>query len=215
MIYRKQLQVNISLEDNVNTLYEYSCDISKINVELLKRVDYLVKFELVGSMFKHLSQDDIKNISIVTNYIKSTYKKSSSEFTETIVYTVTSLSKHLNIDSNLILALIETESSFNVNAVSSEKCKGLMQLHPNTWKFMVKQLNLKDVDIRDVVPNIIVGTFYFKRVLDSYKGDYKKALIFYNGGPYGNNTKYADLVLSRQTKFRNLIKTGGLYVKKI
>ena len=81
----------------------------------------------------------------------------------------------LGIDPGIASRLIQTESSWNPNAVSPKGAVGLTQLMPRTAQD-------QGVDAADPVQNISGGLSYFKQLLDQYKGNYAQALSHYNSG---------------------------------
>jgi len=82
-----------------------------------------------------------------------------------------------NIDEELIRAVIQIESSWRRDAVSSKGAMGLMQLMPRTAAMLGVE------DAFDPIQNITGGVKYLAQLTDKYKGDIEKALAAYNAGP--------------------------------
>ena len=80
-------------------------------------------------------------------------------------------SKKLNIPVSLILAVMRKESTFTPFALSSQKAMGLMQIHPATWEWFVKKLDLK-LSVHaafDPATNIIMATQILRDLYDYYR----------------------------------------------
>lgn len=86
------------------------------------------------------------------------------------------------LDVGKLKKQIQTESSFNPQAVSPAGAMGLMQLMPGT----AKDLGVRDPF--DPAQNIDAGARYMRQMLDANEQDMKKALAAYNWGP-GNLKK--------------------------
>jgi soluble lytic murein transglycosylase-like protein len=80
------------------------------------------------------------------------------------------------VDSSLIKAVVDAESSFQNHVVSSAGAKGLMQLMDDTAK------DLGVTDSFDPQQNIQAGTRYLSDLLKNYNGSESMALAAYNGG---------------------------------
>ena len=99
------------------------------------------------------------------------------------------------LDRNLVMAIVKTESNFVVDAHSG-KASGLMQLTEETAVWLASELGIEDMDITDPEQNIQMGCYYFRHLLDYYEGNVDVALAAYNGG-MGNvnswlrNSKYS------------------------
>ena len=90
---------------------------------------------------------------------------------------VRTASERYNLDPDLIMAIIQVESNFKSNAVSSAGAAGLMQLMPET----AKDLNVTDrFDPRD---NIYGGARYMSQLLKQFNQDVILALAAYHAGP--------------------------------
>lgn len=89
--------------------------------------------------------------------------------------------KGARVPPELALAIADTESGFNPDAVSPKGARGLFQLMPDTAAEL-------GVDPNDPVSNIRGGLKYFRQQLDQHGGNVEKALQSYNWGP-GNVAK--------------------------
>ena len=94
------------------------------------------------------------------------------------------------LDSRLVAAVAEAESSGNQSEVSDVGAVGVMQLMPDTAAAL-------GVNPYDEQQNIEGGAHYLKQMLDTFGGDMKKAIAAYNAGPqavkdYGGVPPYAE-----------------------
>ena len=81
------------------------------------------------------------------------------------------------VDPEIFARLIFKESGGNPNAVGDEgKAQGYLQLHAAAAEEV-------GVDRSDPVQNLVGGARYLKKNLDTFGGDYGKALQAYNAGP--------------------------------
>lgn len=88
------------------------------------------------------------------------------------------------VDFRQVAAILDRESKGDAKAVSPAGAKGLMQLMPDTFEEIKKELGLpKDADIFDPETNIKAGVYYFSKMMKQFGGDVNKALAAYNWGP--------------------------------
>lgn len=90
---------------------------------------------------------------------------------------ITDIALQQGIDPDLIKSIVQVESGYNPQALSSKGAIGLMQLMPNT------AFEMGIDDPWDPAQNIRAGTKYFSCLLKKYQGDLMKALAAYNAGP--------------------------------
>ena len=115
----------------------------------------------------------------INNYVQGvngTSNISYSNCSADILSLVNKYSSQYGVNPNLVMAVINAESSFNPNATSSAGAKGLMQLMPCVCsEFGVT--NPYDPD-----QNIKAGVQLLKQHLNNYNGDTAMALMAYNAG---------------------------------
>lgn len=87
-----------------------------------------------------------------------------------------------NVPVSLVIAMIEHESSFNPEEISSTDDYGLMQI--NTVNHSSLEGQYKTADLMNPYQNVFCGIKMIGSYISSY-GDYNKALMAYNMGEYG------------------------------
>jgi len=95
------------------------------------------------------------------------------------------------IDPDVFVRLVEAESSFNADAVSSAGALGLAQLMPGTAADL-------GVDPMDPEQNLRGGARYLRMMQDEF-GDMPTALAAYNAGP-GNVRAYGGMPPFKETQ---------------
>jgi soluble lytic murein transglycosylase-like protein len=97
------------------------------------------------------------------------------------------------IDPRLLAAVASRESAYDAHAVSTAGACGLMQLMPETARF------LGVADIFDPRENVFGGAHYLRTLLDTFNGDLDLTLAAYNAGP-GAVQKYGGVPPYRETQ---------------
>ena len=92
-------------------------------------------------------------------------------------------SKEANLKSALIASIINAESSFNTNAVSSKGAIGLMQIIPQTAKWVCEKNKIEYSynKLFNAKYNIQIGCLYFSYLLNKF-ADEHTAICAYNAG---------------------------------
>jgi soluble lytic murein transglycosylase len=94
-------------------------------------------------------------------------------------------SKRFEVDSLLIKAVMKKESNLNLEAVSNTGAVGLMQVMPKTALEIASQLNITNYsgkNLKEAEINIMLGTYYLKKMLNYYNNNLILALAAYNAG---------------------------------
>ncbi|MCT4633816.1 MAG: transglycosylase SLT domain-containing protein [Firmicutes bacterium] len=126
-------------------------------------------------------------------------------------------SNQFEINTSLILAIIDLESNFKQYEVGGAKDRGYMQIIPGTEKWLANEYGHKigiEYDperIFDAEYNIGLGVIYIDLLQNAYGNNYSRILSEYNRGPYSlkkyyeknktYSTKYSKVVLSREKKY--------------
>ena len=85
------------------------------------------------------------------------------------------------LDRNSVLAVIRCESGFREDALSPAGAVGLMQLMPETAKFIAEKAGIENYDIRSVDGNIRLGCAYMSYLKSCFSNE-KTILAAYNAG---------------------------------
>jgi len=102
------------------------------------------------------------------------------------------------LDPRMVAAVIVVESEWTTKAQGKHNDLGLMQIIPDTARWIAKSLGMVDYDLFDAQTNLTMGTWYLKILFKEY-GDWAQALAAYNGGPraaqFGANHPYTQRVM--------------------
>lgn len=111
----------------------------------------------------------------------------------TINLAINKIATKLEVNPCLVLSMVWTESTFKATIRSSKGAEGLMQLMPRTKAAMVLKMhselnrvftaNLDSGLTYTEIENLIIGTYYTKKLIKRFKGNVKHAIIAYNMGP--------------------------------
>lgn len=123
------------------------------------------------------------------------------------------LSNSYGVDYDLIMAVIDTESGFNADIVSSTNDFGLMQINKINHKWLQEKLGI--TNFLDAKQNANAGIYMLKKLFDVNGNDIVKVLMAYNMGQTGaercwkqgiHSTPYTEKIIKKQLEFQNQIK---------
>ena len=121
---------------------------------------------------------------VITCFERQSYPQGYDQY-------VTVYAEKYGVPENLVYSVIRTESDFESGAVSRVGAIGLMQIMPDTFKWLTDDILFEHMEVGmlyDPETNIRYGTYYLSYLYDRY-GDWELVLAAYNGG-LGNVDKW-------------------------
>ena len=93
-------------------------------------------------------------------------------------------SAEYGVSEQLVYAVIKAESNFNPNAVSDSGAFGLMQLMPETARWICEKegVSFETASLTDPKENLRMGCMYLSYLLSMYHGNETNAVAAYNAG---------------------------------
>lgn len=93
------------------------------------------------------------------------------------------LSLEYDVPFELLIAIMETESNFQSDLISSTNDYGIMQINKVNHKWLKEELGI--TDFLDTKQSILCGTYIISGLYHKYDGDLHKSLTAYNRGEGG------------------------------
>lgn len=97
--------------------------------------------------------------------------------------TVQKAAGEFSVEEAKIYALMKQESAFNPYAKSWVGARGLMQVMPNTAKWINRSLRIRNLNLYRPSHSIRMGTKFYSDMIESYSADVYEAAVAYNAGP--------------------------------
>lgn len=169
--------ITFTINDRYEIKIKDVINIAENKYKLLeKKHDKLLK---EYNAYKEKAANEDNDKQAIVSYIHSNFKRIPTEIAQSIAENSTELSVKHNVPYELIVGMIEVESSFNPSSVSKKGARGLMQVMPGIWKEKLglkSEFNLHQIDI-----GIESGIIVLKTILDEQNGNMDKALYHYVG----------------------------------
>ncbi|WP_221046995.1 transglycosylase SLT domain-containing protein [Methylogaea oryzae] len=126
------------------------------------------------------------SVAIATAARADTWDDLSLRFPVAYEHAVERHADRQQLDPGIVYGLIRQESAFDRNAQSAVGARGLMQIMPSTAQTIAKVLREKFTSVgllHDPEVNVRYGTYYFKDLLERFRGNFAMAAAAYNAGP--------------------------------
>ncbi|RQR48118.1 lytic transglycosylase domain-containing protein [Burkholderia sp. Bp9126] len=107
---------------------------------------------------------------------------------------IASVAGEFDLDTNLLHALVQVESGYNANAVSSRGAIGLMQVIPATGA------RFGFFDLFDPQTNLRAGATYLAWLMSEFDNDLPLALAAYNAGEGSVHKSHDQIPPNRETR---------------
>lgn len=178
--------------------------------QILHRLSGLRKeLNSVSQMNRRISRQIREEIDQSLPEFARVLTRKKTEPSKELGRTIRQVSREEGVDESLIRAVIEVESGFDPNAVSSDGARGLMQLMPDTARELGINPDRPEENIRG-------GARYLGRMIDRF-GELDQALAAYNAGPevvkkwdgippYDETRQYVKRVLDSFRKWKQQAK---------
>lgn len=134
---------------------------------------------------------------------------------------VQAAAEEFSLEPAYLYAIILAESSFRPEAVSSVGALGLMQIMPETGKWLAGKFDMKDTFtvemLTDPAINVRFGSWYLNFLLNRYDGDMRCATAAYHAGQGTVDKWLKDPAYSEDGKTLAVIayNTTDNYVNKV
>lgn len=141
---------------------------------------------VIGNLFSDAPLRDLSE-SRVREVFQTRLKNVSEAKANRIARHFYNLCKSYGFSPSFVLALIQVESSFELEAHSPVGARGLMQLMPKTALWWAKVRGFKNIkradDLYNPYLNLSLGFSYLSHLRKRFKGDTLLYLAAYNAGP--------------------------------
>jgi soluble lytic murein transglycosylase len=170
--------------------------------------------ELMGSYYKRSIVRRAEKVSNLNDHVirwtKDAMKGKFQHRARAVAETILAESRAHGFDPIFLMAVIESESSFNPLAVGTSGEVGMMQILPQTAKWMAKHegwaLKITAKNLRDPVINIKIGAAYLAYLRKYFDSHGRLYLSAYNMGAGNVNRALAKQIWPRDYPVRVMEK---------
>ncbi|MGZ5280412.1 MAG: lytic transglycosylase domain-containing protein [Pseudobdellovibrionaceae bacterium] len=176
--------------------------------------------ELLGNKYAGSPAQSVENVSalgmaIFNDVYRNLPKKHKSAAVDLAAMIVKEAERY-GIDPVFVVAVIKTESSFNPLARGSAGEIGLMQIKPDTAKWIAEKANIPwrgPKTLENPTMNVRIGMAYFNYLRESFDGHANKYVSAYNMGALNVRRKYSSGTTPKEYSTRVMKHYNETYKK--
>lgn len=166
---------------------ETAKDLPRIEVKTsLNHADELLPKRLRVALDAVSNREDLRGFILdsITQSLPASQKAKAFEVARAVI----TEANHHHMDPLFLLAVIETESGFNITARGQHGEIGLMQVMPKTANWLARRTKLPaNFDLNDPSVNIRLGAAYFASLRKKFNGVGRRYVAAYNMGTVNVN----------------------------
>ena len=142
--------------------------------------------EILNNAYSNSAASRFEKDAFLSSYIEEYLRRNGRQLaSQEVVKTLIEVSRLNRYDPIFLMAVIKTESHFKPDAIGSAGEIGLMQIKPDTAKWICEKKGMKwrgKNALKDPQYNIEVGALYFKYLKKSLKSRAASYITAYNTG---------------------------------
>lgn len=189
---------------------------SEINSSTVSRIVHAR--ELLGSSYEGSNAEKSAAMPSVTHFVYNTFqdklegkwKKHAANLSATII----SESERHGFDPIFVMAVIQTESQFDPTIVGSHGEIGLMQIKPDTAKWISQKEGIAwkgKNTLKNPVMNVRIGIAYMSFLRKNFSGAARQYVSAYNMGPANVRKLASQSILPREYSGRVMANYNQIY----
>lgn len=200
-VWRRDLSTSFILAASISVLFTIIIVVGSLRQAFLPKISTFEEEDAGYSFSAPLDKESFlarlntqqqRTVAAKVHYVSEIIRSTVPKNTEVnrLAYAIVAEALQARVDPLFVAAVIKSESTFNKNARSYVGATGLMQLMPETARFISKDVTSGwrgYSQLTDPVYNIRLGIAYLKSLQRMYDGNKELMLIAYNWGPANLN----------------------------
>lgn len=174
--------------------------------------------ELLGSSYEGSLAEKSASMPSVTNFVYTTFQEKLDgkwkKYAANLSATIISESERFGIDPIFVMAVIQTESQFDPTIIGSFGEIGLMQIKPDTAKWIAQKQGIAwkgKSTLKNPVMNVRIGIAYMSFLRKNFSGAARHYVAAYNMGPANVRKLASQSIQPREYSSRVMTNYNQIY----